>query len=221
MDCKTLGSRFGFLSLLASLLAAPSYTTADEVRFQVGPSVTDAILRTRTRELLEDSSVTAFLDKLSGGDGTGVSLSLWLDKPRPQGALSYGLEIFDSRSDPSATFTLIQGTNSLTLSVFTDAEFTTAFFNMARRYDFGNLHPYFGAGVGIGVAEFTPRSPLLDGKLDTLHAGVQALVGLDYDLSESSYVGASIRAYYVDGRPFDVDLQYADRAATFYIGYRF
>ena len=83
------------------------------------------------------------------------------------------------------------------------------------------LHPYFGAGVGLGFARLTPKSPLLGGEIDTLHAGTQALIGIDYDLKNNTCLGVSLRVYYVDGRPFDVDLRYSDRVATLYFGYRF
>ncbi|TNJ40626.1 hypothetical protein [Phaeobacter sp. B1627] len=88
------------------------------------------------------------------------------------------------------------------------------FFNLTRRYDFGKLPPYAGAGIGLGFARLTPRSPLLDGEIDTLHAGTQALIGIDYDLKDNTDLGALLRVKYVDRRPLDVGLRYSDRGAT-------
>ena len=203
------------------LCTATPVSAEANLRIQLGIAFADAILSTRPRELLEESSVTARLDGLNGGEGPGLSLSFWRDTAWLGKSVSFGAELFSSRSDPSATFTLRQGTDNVTFDLGSEATFTTLFFNLTRRYSFGKLHPYAGAGVGLGFAKLKPKSRLLDGEIDTLHAGTQALIGIDYDFRDNTYVGASLRVYYVDGRPFDVDLQYSDRVATLYLGLRF
>lgn len=194
---------------------------AAEFRVQAGAGYAFSGLKEDVSEPIEGTLLTATLENLDTGNGPAAGAAFWVDDWLGEN-VSVGAEYLYASFEPRATIGLTGiGGRKTSFDLDADAALHTFFVNAAWRQHDGDWHPYAGGGLGFGFFHLDLRNDRIDGKLDGPHAGVQAFIGLDYDLTERFYVGANARAYYVDGRIIDLDVRFLAVQLMANVGVRF
>ncbi len=219
---------FGGLAVAAACWLAPAVEAAD---YRVeGFGGWNGELFLESEETIGGGTLSVDLDSVSLDGGAAYGASAWVDGWIGKN-WSLGLQYLrlHTGGDGSTTIsTPIAGT--ITAGADADITLDTIFINLAWRQNDGELHPYVGGGLGFGrasveVSGFVTAS-LIGSAVRSVEAeefqgGIQGFVGLDYDIFDNLYVGASGRIYYIDGRPIGFDLQLLEYMILGHIGVRF
>ncbi|MEM9046987.1 MAG: hypothetical protein AAGC81_20095, partial [Pseudomonadota bacterium] len=169
-------------------------------------------------EPLEGTSLRVALDDIESGSGFSAGLGVWVDDWIGRN-ISVGFDYIYTGFEPSTTLRLDILGISRSIDLDADVDLHSFFFNAAWRKHEGRWHPYAGGGIGFGFIDLDYPAPF--GGLDGPHAGLQAFIGVDYDISERFYIGGSTRSYYIDGRIIGVDLQFLELIVMGNLGVRF
>ncbi len=217
------------LAVAAACWFAPAVEAAD-YRIEGFGGWNGSALSFEGEETIGGRTLSIDLDSLSLDGGAAYGASAWVD-----GWIgtnwSLGLQYLrlHTGGDSSTTIkTPIAGT--ITAGADADITLDTVFINLAWRQNDGDLHPYVGGGLGFGrasvevsgfVAASLIGSAVRSVEAEEFQGGLQGFVGLDYDIFDNLYVGASGRFYYIDGRPIGFDLQLFEYMILGHVGVRF
>ena len=215
--------------LVAGMQLGAQIVAASDWRIEAQGGWGDALSSYESGELINGSGFTIGIDNLKLGDGPAYGASVWFDRVWWED-FSLGVQYLHAETSGGASRTFLANRPlATTLGGGADVDINTLFFNAAWRKNQGQIHPYVGFGIGVGFAKIDASvfASLPGGQVrargftEELQGGVQAFAGLDYDISDRFYIGASARAYYVDGRPVDIDLQLLNYSLLFNLGVRF
>jgi hypothetical protein len=214
---------------VAGLQFGTHVVAAADWRIELQGGWNGALTSYQSQELIKGSDFTIGIEDLKLGDGPAYGASVWFDRVWWED-FSFGVQYLHTETSGGASRTFLANMPlATTLGGGVDVDINTLFFNAAWRRNQGTIHPYVGLGLGVGVAkvEASVFALLPDGQVrsraatEEFQGGIQAFAGIDYEISERFYVGASARAYFVDGRPVDVDLQLLNYSLLFNVGVRF
>lgn len=176
---------------------------------------------------------TLDLQSAVGNSGDIADAQIWVDRLIGEN-WTVGLEYLGIRNEGKLRLTLPHG-----LSILTDpvqaagrvkARADMGFLNLAWRPAGGHVHPFVGAGIGIGYgaasAWFDAYNAFLGGLSTSTGAGkpiagVQAFTGVDIDLAHGLYLGVMPRFLLLNGHPVNVDQRFMEFSVDGLIGYRF
>jgi len=220
---------FAVLTCVATMHFGAQVVAASDWRIEVQGGWSGALTSYQSRELIDGSGFSIGIEDLKLDDGPAYGASVWFDRVWWED-FSFGVQYLHARTGGNASRTFLANRPlATTIGGGVNADINTFFLNAAWRRNQGQIHPFIGLGVGLGVAqvEASVVASLPSGQVRSRAAtkefqgGLQAFAGIDYDISERLYVGASARAYYIDGRPVDIDFQLLNYSLLFNLGVRF
>lgn len=220
---------FLVLGCVAAMQSGTHVVAASDWRIEVQGGWSSALTSYQSQELINGSGLSIGIADLKLDDGPAYGATVWFDRIWWED-FSLGVQYLHARTGGGASRTFLANRPlATTIGGGADVDINTLFFNAAWRRNQGKIHPYVGLGVGLGLAkvEASVIATLPSGEVrgraftEEFQGGVQAFAGIDYDITDRFYVGASARAYYVDGRPVDIDFQLLNYSLLFNFGVRF
>jgi len=208
--------------LVACLFAVPmlvaSQAGAADFRLHGQGGWAFSALDTTPETLLDDTNVTVLLNAIRTDDGPLYGGAFWVDDLIGKN-WSIGIEYLRADLKPELRFNANIVGIDVPFDIPVDATLSTFFLNVAwRRYE-GPWHPYGGIGLGGGTIRFDFGDGI--GEEKQIQAGVQGFAGIDYDISERWYIGASTRLYYVDANIIGEDIRFLEVGLLGNVGFRF
>lgn len=146
------------------------------------------------------------ITQFAGGSGPAFGAQAWVDGLWSEN-LSLGLGYIGTTTTSDTQFRVKNsGSTILQFSDGLDLDINLFLVNAAFRTRKGPWHPVLGAGIGGGWVDVKAKvNDVLLGtrykqsfKDTAPHFGVQAFVGVDYDITDWMYVGVSGRMYYIN-----------------------
>lgn len=212
-------------------LLASSVPAAADYRIEASLGITHGDHDATFSESAESFGLAINSDSTVNGSGPAATIGIWVDGLFFEN-FSLGLESLqlENRAD------LVLAAQGPDQSVAVDADFeldiSAIMANAAYRRNSGAIHPYAALGIGgarvAGEVDSTVTSgaPISEtgsvGFSDSDYApAAQLVVGLDYDMTEKIYVGASARYFTIDTRLFGRDEVIRELAATVKLGVSF
>ena len=174
-------------------------------------------------------------DDLDTDNGLAITGQLWADGVAEKmpwltlGAQYLRLSDSDFSETASGTVLGVAVTGQLDLDPTIDA----FLINAAYRKPDGKFHPIIGGGIGVAKssidatasATFTVNGQnfVASGTADDDDSNFawQMFAGMDYDLTDKAYLGASITYFGTDANLFGADVEFRNVVGMAKIGYRF